>query len=531
VILRRATARPGSIRSALLAAVLVLAAWPAAAPAAPSKAGASSERADWTLVEEHFHALSLAGHPCGRTHERVERSGERVRTVSRIEMRFTRLGEETVIDLTSTFVESARGEPIEALVAQRGADTLRFVFEGSRKAWLERGDARELRELPDGDWLTPREVAAFVKARGEAKAGEIRYRTLDVQSGFVIAEIAMKRLGEIERGIDGRAVRLVRYEVRNSLQPVTATELYDAEGIVQESATPLGLGELLSRRVTRDEADAAYRGARFDLLAGTFISSERIADRAMRSALALEVEATAGDLIDLPDCGAQRFERTGPSRGIVRVEVGRGSAAEPGDRTDPRWMKAGELIDSDHPDVRALHASVRQRNGATKAERAEALRAAVARHLRAKNLATAFGSASEAARTRSGDCTEHAVLLAALLRIDGTPSRVASGLVYVPDLGGKGPGWGWHLWTQALLDESAADPSGNGGAPRAEWRDLDATLGAGDGGFHAGHLLVATSDLSGGASDPAFARALSLIGGVAIRVMRDAPEAPPERAR
>jgi hypothetical protein len=35
-------------------------------------------------------------------------------------------------------------------------------------------------------------------------------------------------------------------------------------------------------------------------------------------------------------------------------------------------------------------------------------------------------------------------------------------------------------------------------------------------GYHAGHIAVATSDLAGGASDPAFAQALSLVGGVEI---------------
>ena len=35
------------------------------------------------------------------------------------------------------------------------------------------------------------------------------------------------------------------------------------------------------------------------------------------------------------------------------------------------------------------------------------------------------------ARTRSGDCSEHAVLLTALLRARGIPARVSHGLVYL----------------------------------------------------------------------------------------------------
>jgi hypothetical protein len=168
--------------------------------------------------------------------------------------------------------------------------------------------------------------------------------------------------------------------------------------------------------------------------------------------------------------------------------------------------------------VRALLADAKLRPEQGAFEKANVLRALVSRHLRAKNLATAFGSASEAARSRSGDCTEHAVLLAALLRAEGVPARVASGLVYVSDLSGTGPGWGWHLWTQALVERSA------GGGPT--WTDFDATVSGEGRGYHAAHILVATSDLAGGATDPAFSRAVSLIGGLRVTVEEDAEKAP-----
>lgn len=489
--------------------------------AALACAAASVARADWTLVEEHFYTLTLAGHPCGRSSERIERDAPpatgqqgRYRTVSRIEMRFSRLGQETRIDLASEFVESARGEPISATVTQQGVEPVRYRFESPRSMVVERGSAAETRELPDVPWLTPREVAGVVGARGTAKADLIRFSTVDVQSGGVVAEITMKRLGEVERQVAGHAAKLARYEVRNSIQPVVAIELYDSDGRLVESSTPIGLGDLVSTLATREEADACYARASFDLLAGTFVASKPIARYLQLRRLELEVESTAGDLADLPSSGGQTFTRTSPRLARIAVDIDRGSGAEPGDQGDARWLKANELIDSDSAEVRDLLARAKLDPGAALFERANALRALVSRHLRAKNLATAFGSASEAARTRSGDCTEHAVLLAALLRAEGIPSRVASGLVYVPDLGGKGPGWGWHLWTQALVQQ----PTLGGGFGRA-WVDFDATV-SGDGrGYHPAHLLVATSDLAGGATDPAFSRALSLIGGVKIAVV------------
>jgi hypothetical protein len=60
----------------------------------------------------------------------------------------------------------------------------------------------------------------------------------------------------------------------------------------------------------------------------------------------------------------------------------------------------------------------------------------------------AFATADEVARTLEGDCTEMGVLLAAMCRARGIPSRVAFGLVYDP----TNPGFGGHLWTEVYVD-------------------------------------------------------------------------------
>jgi hypothetical protein len=46
--------------------------------------------------------------------------------------------------------------------------------------------------------------------------------------------------------------------------------------------------------------------------------------------------------------------------------------------------------------------------------------------------------------------------------------------------------------------------------------DFDATQPPVGPRFHPAHVVVATSDLAGGATDPAFARALSFVGTVTI---------------
>ena len=58
------------------------------------------------------------------------------------------------------------------------------------------------------------------------------------------------------------------------------------------------------------------------------------------------------------------------------------------------------------------------------------------------------GSALDTFRNRTGDCTEHANLLAAVLRIAKIPSRVELGMVFAQDFGG----WVGHAWNSAYVD-------------------------------------------------------------------------------
>jgi hypothetical protein len=74
-----------------------------------------------------------------------------------------------------------------------------------------------------------------------------------------------------------------------------------------------------------------------------------------------------------------------------------------------------------------------------------------------KNLTVGFATASEVCRNKEGDCSEHAVLLAALGRACGLPARVATGLVYVPIFGGNEDIFGFHMWTQFRIGDAWVD--------------------------------------------------------------------------
>ena len=86
--------------------------------------------------------------------------------------------------------------------------------------------------------------------------------------------------------------------------------------------------------------------------------------------------------------------------------------------------------------------------------------------------AEALSPASEVARNLEGDCTEYAMLMAAMCRAEGVPSKTAIGLIYADTK--SGPAMAFHMWTEVWV----------GG----QWLPLDATLGKGYVG--ATHLKV-----------------------------------------
>ena len=93
-----------------------------------------------------------------------------------------------------------------------------------------------------------------------------------------------------------------------------------------------------------------------------------------------------------------------------------------------------------------------------------------------KNLSVGYASALEVSQTRSGDCTEHALLLAGLGRALGIPTRVATGMAYVENWLGTQNAFVPHAWTQAFV----------GG----KWVSYDAALS----GFDAGHIALSYGD-------------------------------------
>lgn len=110
----------------------------------------------------------------------------------------------------------------------------------------------------------------------------------------------------------------------------------------------------------------------------------------------------------------------------------------------PEHLRASFLVDFDEPGFAPLREELRSLPGPDPA--GASLARLADRWIARKSMRRVFDAASAVASRREGDCTEHAVLLAALARMQGRPARVVLGIA-LADVGGRVAALG-HAWTE-----------------------------------------------------------------------------------
>jgi hypothetical protein len=152
-------------------------------------------------------------------------------------------------------------------------------------------------------------------------------------------------------------------------------------------------------------------------------------------------------------------------------------------------LRPNSLIQSDDETVRAMaRQTAADENDPWKI--AVVLERKVRESVRPAEQAQALVSAAEVARSLQGDCTEHAVLLAALARARGIPARAALGLVYSNGY------FAFHMWTEVYVAH--------------RWVPLDATLGMG--GIGGAHLKLADTNFAAEEGMSSFWRVATAMG-------------------
>ena len=422
-------------------------------------------------------------------------------------------------------------------------------------------------DLPTEDWLGRMHARLEFSRQCRLGAPEIVVQTMRPELGPKVVNLSSTfvRLDDVWDG--EQMVESSIWTVSITDVPVNMTESYPVAGPLRcyrmlQMGLDMPFGFLLA---SLSDKEAALEAAKPDanrklpeLVYTMFVPLLAPIDNANEASalrLSVRVKGSKGPVkLELPTAGYQKVTpvKNNASRLHVTIDLQRPQKATQQELDDKDYSSPSAMIDNTDDAVRELAYSLDARLKAagvaipadctsasadcslsekTELQLAYSLRDLVHTHISSKHLSTAYASASETARTGSGDCTEHAVLLAAVLKARNIPARVCHGLVYVEQGGSAITGsaedgardgnvqaevgadggahdasltgqFGWHMWSQALI----------GGA----WRDLDATLEV---PYSVGHVLVGTSSMSDKEAHQNHMQMAALIGNLEIIVM------------
>lgn len=246
------------------------------------------------------------------------------------------------------------------------------------------------------------------------------------------------------------------------LDPARSTTFFtDPQGRVIRQEKQLVGGTLALVRTTSDVALATMTEQSLDLDLQAVIPVDRLLSaRNSRQELVLEFVVTKGFLPDIPDATFQKVERT--SSMSARITLTQPTLPRPGPGPAPQVI-SGPLLSThwmplDNPTLQRA-AVIGAVGKSDPGEVCRQLERFVHAEMRHSAFSTAILTADEIIKVRRGDCTEHAVLLATLMRIKGIPARLAAGLVHT----NRQFGFVGHVWVEALIEN--------------QWIPFDSTVG------------------------------------------------------
>ncbi len=475
--------------------------------------------ADWEVIEDQWHSMEMMGSRVGWIHEVIERDGDRIRSSATNKLTMNRGAEEMVIEVEAWFLETVDGKPISSSMTQtvKGKSTHKEWVFGDDGITVKSDDGVRKKESivpePDGVWLTPFAAKRFVEERMESGAKDITFRTMSMELGPKAMTMMMANTGEKEVEVLGKVIPVTQWEVTNDAMPMDSIDLYAKGAVRVKSTMNTGFGAIVMTLTS--EAEATAKVTVPEMMFSLFAPTDKpISNGFLVESLRLRLRSRDGKPVELPSVGAQKAELKDDGTVILVIDVNNPLPASDEEMANPsEFLASTSMCDLDDELLGELaaEATAHLDDTAGASERARAMREFVHWHINNKGYATMFATASQTARDQTGDCSEHGVLLCGLLRAAGIPSRTAMGMVYVPagamaEL--ENGGFGWHMWTQALID--------------GVWVDLDATL---PWKFGAGHITTATSSLSETEMMTELSTCMSLIGNVDVEVLSvGAPE-------
>ncbi|HOF19048.1 MAG TPA: transglutaminase domain-containing protein [Phycisphaerae bacterium] len=461
----------------------------------------SSARGQTTQPATDYFAIYLQGKKVGYAMNRRTPAEGKVRTTAFVFMTLGRGGLNISVTTTTHTEETADGKPLRLSHSQNLAamsESVRGkIVNGKLEATITTGGQTRTQTL---DWpagaLLPEGAELLARKHGLAEGTRYSYKHFapDSLSAYDVSVIVGPK-----KAVDllGRVVTLV--EVRQTL--AAATGKIEAITYVDEDYKPLktvtqALGMQIEMIACSREFARSQNEDVSDFLDKFFLASpQRLTGLSAAKSATYEIHPANGgkaENLNFRPTDSQSVRRGGGGTVFVTVRpvsppAGATLPYQGRDEQALAAMKPTRTLQSDNEKIIALarKAASDATDAATAARRMEKF---VKDYIHAKDLSVGYATAAEVAENRQGDCTEHAVLLAAMLRSAGIPAQVVTGVTYAESFGGRNAIFAPHAWVRARIGE--------------KWVDYDAALG-----FDAGHIALSWGD---GESDDFFAVANTL---------------------
>lgn len=449
-------------------------------------------------TETDYLAVFMEGKKVGHAvRSRIVADGK-VTTSENVRITISRGNIPVTMDMTETSIETTEGRPLafEAVqklsgLAMKVAGTVNNQGVVSLTSSSMGAEQKSKLEWPRGAVMAEGlRLLTLKKGRKEGTS----YTAKIFSPGIMQALDTQIRIGP-RRNVDllGRVVPLTEVTsayVMPGAGEIVSTSYVDDELETQKIIMPLAGMQI--EMVACAKAFALGQNDVFEIIDKLFLASPTpLGDVRSAKSIGYLLSPTGGtDSLAIPANDNQSVRKLENGKVIVVVEP---VAAAPGarfpykgsDKTILEAMKPNRFLQSDRKEIIDL---ARRAVGRTKdaAEAVRRIEGFVAEYIDNKSLSVGYASATEVAASRQGDCSEHAVLAAAMCRAVGIPAQIATGLAYVEEFAGRQNGFGGHAWVQAYIggDPASREPG--------KWVGLDpAFKGTGRGGYDPGHIALA----------------------------------------
>ncbi len=334
------------------------------------------------------------------------------------------------------------------------------------------------------------------------------YKTFQPTLNVVVtAHVEAKESEEVELFAGKQKRRLLRIE--EQAEKIDNFQLAPVIAWVDELLMPVrmqldvpGLGKILLYQTTKDLALSPGSAApQFDVGTSHYVKLSRRILRPYETTAAvyrIRVKDEPDVASTFAQDGRQQVRNVqGESFELsVRSEGNEENAEKPG----AEFIQSSYFINSDDAKVKELaHKAIGSAEDPW--QKSLNIEKWVHNHMRVSS-GEGLAPADQVARTLTGDCTEFAMLTAAMCRAEGIPSRTAMGLIYADSR--SGPVFAFHMWTEVWI--------------AGRWLPLDATLGLGHIG--ATHLKISAQSWHDERSMTPLLPVVRVLDRLAIEVVR-----------